>query len=477
MQRQDEQAGGEPTPTPETAPNTPSEAAGAPAGNVAMAAPNMIGNLLGAGNSVSFFVNRSKGANFIESVGSTNIVNPKVADDNSPIPEDRFSFRYNYFHKAVSVTGASPAPPVFDTDLGGFRGAVTTKSYNVDQYTFSGEKTAFDGWASVEVRIPFSHTLAANQDLSYGRVTGIGTATDLNGVPLSPPAQALEVIDTPVNSLGSADTEFGNMTVILKSILCRSENWLTFSGGLAIGIPTADDTNVRVTDYLGDPQFNNVSIQRVRDFHVNNETWALSPFLAVLVTPTDRCFAQAFLQWDFPLNSSDVTFTETTPFVLNGPFPGARPGTVMPPFTTNTSVEEQILMHADLGIGYWLVRNPECRCLTGIAPTFELHYTTTLENADIVTLPRDPAFKTVVVGPNTVALQEPSAPTVGNLRNRVDILDMTFGTTFEFGRQATLAAAVAFPTRGGDDKTFDWEFQLQFNYYFGGPRRSPAPNF
>jgi hypothetical protein len=60
-------------------------------------------------------------------------------------------------------------------------------------------------------------------------------------------------------------------------------------------------------------------------------------------------------------------------------------------------------------------------------------------------------------------------PTVGNLRNRVDILDLTLGTTFELGSRTTLATAFSIPTRGNDDRTFNWEFQIQLNYFFGGP--------
>src|SRR5207253_9907353 len=40
------------------------------------------------------------------------------------------------------------------------------------------------------------------------------------------------------------------------------------------------------------------------------------------------------------------------------------------------------ILQLDLGTGYWLFRNPEGHRLTGIAPTVELHYTTTLSNAD-----------------------------------------------------------------------------------------------
>jgi hypothetical protein len=36
------------------------------------------------------------------------------------------------------------------------------------------------------------------------------------------------------------------------------------------------------------------------------------------------------------------------------------------------------------------------------------------------------------------------------------------------------APAFSFPLRSGDDQTYDWKFQLQFNYYFGGPVGTPT---
>ena len=122
-------------------------------------------------------------------------------------------------------------------------------------------------------------------------------------------------------------------------------------------------------------------------------------------------------------------------------------------------------------VGYWVMRRPGCQWLTGIAPTLELHYTTTLDNADIRVLPiANKSGGLSVVGPNGAPVAEPNS-TVGNLRNRVDILDLTVGTTFEFNSRATLAAGFAFPLKGSSDRTFDWEFQLQLNYYFGcGPQ-------
>src|SRR5262245_29033701 len=81
-----------PAPAPEPSPLLPDMLASAVGGEaVALAAPNMIGNLLNGSRSVSFIVNRVTGSTFLFDLGSTSIVNPKVADDNSPIPADRKS--------------------------------------------------------------------------------------------------------------------------------------------------------------------------------------------------------------------------------------------------------------------------------------------------------------------------------------------------------------------------------------------------
>jgi hypothetical protein len=437
---------------------------------VALAAPNMMGDLLGAGKSIAFFYQRSSGSVFINGTGSTNVINPKVADNNSPLPEDRLAFRYNFFANSQAVTGDS-GQTVFAPDLGlgrfsepRFRGILKTRTYDVNDFTFSVEKTFGERLFSVELRVPFSQTLSHNLNLSVARVTSMGP--DIDGDSTS---AVLQTVATPQDTLGNSDTEFGNMAVILKGLAYQTKT-LAVSLGASFGIPTGPNTNVRVIDFLGDAHDNDVEIQRQRVFHIENQTWAISPFLAFLATPSDRFFLQGFMQFDFPLNKSHISYsdaavinTEPTELTFN-------------PLYFTDRIREQTLMQLDLGTGFWLLHDATNPLITGIAPTLELHYTTTLNNADIRSLPlatKSPELQPV--GPNGVTVLEPN-PTVGNLRNRVDILDLTVGTTFEFSNKATMAFGFAFPLRGGDNKTFDWEFLLQLNYYFGGPP-PPAPTF
>jgi hypothetical protein len=455
------------TQPPTTAPAFGAEQSAAAGGDtVALAAPNMLGNLLGAGRSLSFFYQRTQGSVFINGNGSTNLSNPNIADNNSPVPQDRVYFRYNYFNEAQSVVGDTGAT-VFDPSLGlsnnsqpRFRGITGTKFYDVNEFTFGGEKTYLDGRASIEVRIPFSNALASNLNLNVAQATHIGMDTDGDS-----DHSIIGTTPTPQNTFGNSDTEFGNMTVILKGLAYQSSR-LAVSAGLGIGIPTAQDTHVRVTDFLGDFLDNDIEILRTREFHVSNDTWSLSPFIAVLATPNDRLFVQGFLQVQIPLNASTIEYSEVA--TIN-----TEPAEVsLSPLSTSAKISDQTLLQTDIGMGYWLLRNPGNRWLSGFAPTFEAHYTTTLENADIVFLPlATKSANLAVVGPNGMPIAEPN-PTVGNLRNRLDVVDLTVGGTFLFGDRTTVATGFAFPVTSGNNKTFNWEYLLQVNYYFGGPARS-----
>jgi hypothetical protein len=470
----------------------------------ALAAPNMNGNLLMAGRSVSFAYGQGgTGLLRVFNTGSTNIVNPKVADNNSPLPQDRIAFRYNFFHDSLAVTGIGnqPLPPI--TNAANFTlatVATTTRTYDVNQYTFQFEKTFLDGGMSLEFRLPFQNTLSSNLNLTAGTVTGIKSMPTPPGltrlgpsgnvVPVdpstTPTVDVLTVDPTSGQTLGAERTELGNLSLILKGLVYQTRT-IALSGGLGVGIPTANNERVRVTDFGGSLSGNFLEVERVRQFDVKNETWDLTPFLAALYTPTNRFFAQGFLQFDVPLNTSKVTYSEAAPLLLNGasfaPNPN-DPSVRMPPFTVTDHLREQALMHVDVGTGYWVVRNPEARWVTGLAPTLELHYTTTLNSADIVNLPRDSSAIPIssFFDPTKgfqVNTRSEVQPTVGNRRGHVDILDLTAGTTLYVANRATLATAVAVPLRTGDNRTFDWELQVQLNYYFGGPSRRGtfAPTF
>jgi hypothetical protein len=432
-------------------------AAGAGVGST-FEAVNMLGHLLLASRSVSFRYNRAAGPINVADTGSTSIANAAISEDNSPLPRDRVSFRYNHFENSQGVTGFGPT--VFNAQGVGTTFA-QSRDYNLDRFTFHVEKTFFEDLMSLEMRLPFNTTLSSDLDLSAGTITG--------SVP-----GGFAVNPTPQNTLGHEGTQLENMTLILKGLLYRSQTF-NVSSGVGLGIPTGSDTHVSVTDYASTTTSGVATLQRVRDFRIENETWSLSPFVAFLGTPTNRFFYQGFVQVDLPLNSSTIHYTETLPVGTAPPvfmLPGTGP-TLSPPFSVRSTIQEQPLLHIDVGTGYWVVRDPSRTWITGIAPSLELHYTSTLKSPSIVNLPQDGLVQLSPTG--RLIAEAPSQ--VGNQRGHVDILDMTVGTTFLISERATLAIGAAFPLRTGDNRTFDFEGHLQLNYYFGGTRPRFAPNF
>jgi hypothetical protein len=457
---------------------------------VAFAAPNLIGSLLYTSRSVSFGFVRVNGTTDFLGLSSTSIVNASVAENNSPVPEDRVYFRYNFFSNAQSVTGLSNNTVFFEPGpLPGFPPALLqlpqTKKYDSNFYTFGVEKTFFDNRVSVELRAPVVTGLASHNTFSVGNADGpasvqlpppVGVVTtDPLGNPL------FNVTSTPQNTLGHDDTEFGDLTLILKGIWFENRHaGLTCSGGLGVTIPTGEDTHVAVIDYGGTSFIPFASFQRERDILIANETTSLSPFLAALYVPNNRLFTQGFAAVEFPVGRSHITYLDQ---YLRGTFPPPLPAggsagptnNIFPPFRFDTSIKEQTLFHLDWNIGYWVYRAPASCWLSGIAPCFEVHYTSTLEDADRVQLPGD--AQTTMINPANPTGQfiPETGPVVGGQRNRVDIVDLTLGSTFTFGDRTMLALAASVPVTSGNNKTYDWEFQVQLNYYFGHRRVPAAP--
>jgi hypothetical protein len=407
--------------------------------------------------------------------------------------------------------------------LNDLRQPTTLREYDVNRYTFQFEKTFLDRQFSIEFRLPIQNTLSSRLDLVSAGVIGVrpviltnnpallasnselfGSLAErqafvrglnrqfrIRGLPERPLPMAGDTVlslvteSTTDRTLGRERTELGNLSLIFKWLIHQTPK-LFVSGGVGVRVPTAPDTQIQVVDYGAPQDFNTLEWQRVRQFHVKNETWGLSPFLAALYTPNNRLFAQGFLQLDAPVNSSRVTYSETIPVLLNeGRFLPVPPNILEPPFTVTGEIEEQTLFHLDLGTGFWVIRNPCARWINGLIPTLELHYTSTLRNADIVVLPNDSAAVPggIVMFPDSTGPEQigspESAPTVGNRRNRLDLLDLTLGATLVIAKRSTLALAFSVPLREEDNRTFDWEFHVQFNLFGAGLLTTPpsAPPF
>lgn len=246
----------------------------------------------------------------------------------------------------------------------------------VDRYTFGAEKTFFGGWSSLEVRMPFADR--------YGY-----EATDMS------------IIGGPV----------GNLGVTLKQLLYAS-NCMALALGLGIETPTGSNVRGR----LG-----------TLSYTLHNDALHLSPWVGMLLLPSDRMFFETFLQWDVAANSNRL--------VVDG--------------TQVGKLDDQNLMYVDLLLGYWIYRNPAARWINGVAPIFEFHYTTTLQDSDLLTVSGGESLYYHFVNPE----------------NRIDVANFNVGLHTQLGL-TTVSVAGAFPLRGRSDRLFDAELQVYVNRNF-----------
>lgn len=214
----------------------------------------------------------------------------------------------------------------------------------------------------------------------------------------------------------------GNLNVFVKSLVYRSES-TAIATGLGFDLPTGSDAEGRIFQTT---------------YRIENEAVHVQPFLGVLATPTEVWFVHGFLSGDFALSDN--------PIIVDGPLgPSGRIG----------SLENQNLLHVDMGGGLWFVHNPHARTVTGVAGILELHYTTTLDDANAVT-----ANLMRTMPPLTERL----TLTFGNLNGRVDVLNLTAGVHIALGDNVTLRFGAVTPLVQ-EDSQFDVELQSSLNIF------------
>jgi len=264
---------------------------------------------------------------------------------------------------------------------------LTRGGVNVNRFSPGFEKTFFQGMASVDIRFPFASTL--NTGMTAGGIS-----------------------DT-------SHMEFGNITVALKTLFEATETWAV-SGGMAIAFPTGDDVNVGLAD----------GTDLIR---IENESVHLMPFLGLLVTPNERFFAQAFLQFDFDANGNPVLIND----FVNGLQPVG-------------DVNDASFLYADLSLGYLLFYRPyDDGFLRSFSPLLEMHYNRSLQKTDVI---RSGLFQ------------------VGRVAGNIEILNAVVGGRFEFQNDKSLTLAYAIPLGGGADQQFDGELRVIFNWLFGASK-------
>jgi len=303
----------------------------------------------------------------------------KIGDNTSPMPRDRLIFDYSYFDNVPLAPGG----------------------VGINRFKLGFEKTFFDGDMSFELKAPMASTVSST--------VVQGAESDQHS------------------------GEFGNLALAVKMLLRRTETWAV-SGGLQVGLPTADDTRVVLPD--GTPLL-----------AIRNSAVHLAPFVGALWTPNERLFSHGFLQGDFASRGNAVLVND------NG---------------VNLSeigrLNDASILTVDWGIGYWAMRN-SCRqrSLTGLAWTAELHWTRSLQNAD-----------TVESGPWSISCAESAAGGVGD--GEIDVLNLTLGCHTVWREKTLVTGGYALPLYAGSGDPFDGEFRVMVNHHFG-PLNRPRQFF
>ncbi len=261
---------------------------------------------------------------------------------------------------------------------------------DLHRYVFGLERTFLQGNASLEFRIPFVNGVNSEQIADFG----------------GPP---------------NRHNEFGNVSMTTKFLLTNSDGWSSTSG-LGIILPTADAV------VLTSP-FEALNVE------IANEAYFLQPFFAVQRRPNQFCWINFLTQVDFAAQGNTVTVTDTS--------------SSEPVILSSEIYNDQHLLFLDLSMGRWLYQanRRATRHLDGIAGIFELHYTTALNDTDVV------------------AAGDSTEDTLSNPANRQDVLNATMGLRFLLNGHSTLTVSGVAPLSEGDDRLFDGELSVQLSRY------------
>lgn len=261
------------------------------------AAPNFIGDFFGVDQTT---IGTSPGT-------GGGVGRMKFTENTSIIPVDRVYFGYQWYTNVPLLSGVGGG----DT--------------NVNRFTPGFEKTFFNGQTSIEVRVPFAGTVAADQN---------------------------------IGSLGAYDVELGNVTLFFKSLLLHTDTFAV-GAGLSVSTPTADDT---------------ILTNDVGQIGIENSGTHLAPYIGVVWAP-GRLFAQLYTQYDFDVTSRDVVGRIGS-------------GGQFSPEINFGGYSDPNVFFLDYNVGYWIYRASACNSLlTGIAPVLELHYSQATGGSDVVRNP------------------------------------------------------------------------------------------
>lgn len=213
-------------------------------------------------------------------------------------------------------------------------------------------------------------------------------------------------------AMGDRGYELGNLTLITKGVLFRDEDSL-WTAGMGVTAPLADDSLLT-----------RGSTPLVR---IENQAVHLLPFIATLQRLNSRTLIQAFAEIDVDTNGNPVygdAFLGTLPYAGR--------------------LNDSTLLMLDFSLHRLIRQNPRNAFVRQVIGNAELHYTGSLENADVV---RGPGFE------------------ITDLARRFNIVNATFSQHWVLANNVVVTPGIAVPLTSGTDKQFDFEAILQLNYF------------
>jgi len=275
----------------------------------------------------------------------------KIGENQSPLPQDRVYFTFDYFNNLNAAQNRRFEAPV--DNLRAYR------------YIFGLEKTFDQGRGSIGIQLPLD-TLTAESTIQGTFAKPGGSSTALN-----------------------------DLTIYAKYILKRNpETGSLISAGLAVTPATGPDTFAGAS-YLA----------AVHDTTVQ-------PFIGYLWRRGDF-YLHGFVAIDVPTSVRDVT-----------------------------------MVYNDIGIGYYVYRNPDpYGFLTALVPTFEVHVNDPLTHGDF----NNPL----------------------DLTGTADVVNLTYGISALIGPNSVFTFGVVTPVTG--PHPFSYELLGLINIRFGRSRGARAP--
>ena len=287
-----------------------------------------------------------------------------------------------------------------------FHNAIATDEFALPTTDANGITTNLDVFARRRIQSVNRYTLGFEKTFEEGQ-----SSVEFR-LPLIGDLETAQGLDSQ-----SQGGNVGNFSMILKRLFFTTEDFAV-AAGLGINMPTGSDATGRVGD--------------VR-WEVLNEAVYFLPFVGIAGAPFDDVFYQAFAQLDIAGSGNPTEISD---------FRGSR---------EIGKLNDQTLLFLDATGGVWLYRNPESR-LAGLASIFELHYTTTLQDAD--------QFAALGGRFNSLLM-------FGNSCDQLDILNGTVGLHTVLQNGTTIRVGGVFPLQKGEDnRLFDAEVQAAINVPF-----------